>query len=172
MIRLLMRAQVVDAVDVVGMGMGVDQRVDRADAGVEALLAQVGAGVDQDALALGTRSGSSSAAACCAGRGERQTAQSQPICGTPEEVPQPSTSRAWAATLGNRRWKLAVVAASISATRQAPHLGQHLGDMRRVGGLVGPATQRHRCEVGRVGFQEQRGPRACRARSRAARRTS
>ena len=42
-------AQIVDAVDMVGMGMRVDHAVDAIDVGREQLRAQVGAGVDQDA---------------------------------------------------------------------------------------------------------------------------
>src|SRR5690606_19612355 len=42
-------AEVVDAVDMVGMGMGVDDAVEGADIGVEKLGAEVGGGVDQDA---------------------------------------------------------------------------------------------------------------------------
>ena len=40
--------QIVDAVAMVGMVVGPDHRLDVADLGVEQLLAQVRAGVDQD----------------------------------------------------------------------------------------------------------------------------
>ena len=45
------RAKLVDAVAMVGMVVGDDQRVDVADVGVEQLLAKVGPAVDQQALA-------------------------------------------------------------------------------------------------------------------------
>ena len=43
------RAQIVDAVGVVGMLMGVEHAVEPVDVGIEQLLAQIGRGVDQDA---------------------------------------------------------------------------------------------------------------------------
>jgi len=43
------RAQVVDAVQVVGVGVGQDHRVDHVDAFAQELLAQVGRRVDQHA---------------------------------------------------------------------------------------------------------------------------
>jgi hypothetical protein len=48
MITLLIERRSSMPWNVVGVGVGVEQRVDGADAGVQALLAQVGAGVDED----------------------------------------------------------------------------------------------------------------------------
>ena len=42
------QAQIVDAVHVIGMVVGVEHAIDPTDAGVEQLLAEVGRGVDQD----------------------------------------------------------------------------------------------------------------------------
>ena len=42
-------AQIVDAVGVVGMLVGVEDRVEPVDLGIEQLLAQIGRGIDQDA---------------------------------------------------------------------------------------------------------------------------
>ena len=94
-------AQVVDAVGVVGMLMGIEHAVDPVDAGVEELLAQVRRGVDEDAG--GALSLPPVAVSSCAVRSTRieqrrrrffgvfrvATAPAEPGRGTPPEKPQP-----------------------------------------------------------------------------------
>ena len=88
------------------------------------------------------------------GSGERQTAQSQPICGTPEEVPQPSTVTRMEAGLGEQAMEVGGGGGLDLGHRKAPDLGQHLATWAvKAGSLVRP--RRDRREIGRVGFQQQ-----------------
>src|SRR3954447_785984 len=117
-------AQVVDAVDVVGVGVGVEERVDGADAGVQALLPQVGAGVDQDAPAL--RLDQDRAAAALVARVGRAADGAGAADlrhagrGAAAEDRDSHAAARLPAALVNRRKKLSVVARSISAT-VSPH---------------------------------------------------
>ena len=90
------RAQVIDAVGMVGMLVGVEHAVEPIDLGIEHLLAQIGRGVDQNARDRLT-------AACGVGRSTRsevrrrrffgffgsQSPQPRAGRGTPPEEPQP-----------------------------------------------------------------------------------
>ena len=88
-------AQVIDAVRVVGVLVRVEHRVDAIDLGVEQLLAQVAAGIDDDAGRLGLpgrcglRSAASSGGGGCFGLAGSQTPQPPPMRGTPPDDPQP-----------------------------------------------------------------------------------
>ncbi len=116
-------AHIVDAIDVIGMGVGVEQRVDPLDTRRQALHAQIGRRidqqpgrplVDQDRTALapiarlgGRADGTAAADHRDAGRGaaaEHGHAHAAALAG---------------AALANRRKKLSVVARAISATGSA-----------------------------------------------------
>ena len=95
-------AEVVHAEDVVGVAVGVEDGVEAVDAGGNGLGVEVGAGVDDDVVALpGDEDGGAGAAVVrrrrgYAGRGRDgggQTAQSHPSVGTPIEVPLPRKVR-------------------------------------------------------------------------------
>ena len=107
-------AEIVDAVDMVSVGVGVEQCVDLADAGIQALLAQVGAGVDQDALTpCLDEDGAAAATVARVGR-----AADGAVAADLRHARGGAAAQhryAHAAALANRRWKLAVVARSISA---------------------------------------------------------
>ena len=102
-------AEVVEAQDVIGVRVGVEDGIDVADAVARRLLAEIGAGVDEDAVRtrwflLGLPfDGDGGAEALVARRSlEVQTRQVQPRVGTPMEVPVPR-KRMLALTRGRRR---------------------------------------------------------------------
>ena len=80
---------VVDAEDVIGVAVREEDRVDAADVVAQRLRAQVGPGVDQDARRRASRRRWTAAAACRADRSSGRSSQSQPIIGTPCDVPVP-----------------------------------------------------------------------------------
>ena len=90
-------AQVVEAHDVVGVAVGVEDGVDAADIFAEGLGVEVGAGVDEDGVVVvGEADGGAGAPVARISVGdmaEVQTAQSQPSVGTPMEVPLPRKVR-------------------------------------------------------------------------------
>ena len=89
-------AEVVEAQDVVGVGVGVEDGVDVANFFAEGLGAEVGAGVDEDGavrIGGGWRGGSDGRAGLLGSVTEVQTGQSQPSVGTPMEVPLPRKVR-------------------------------------------------------------------------------
>ena len=107
-------AEIVDAVDMVSVGVGVEQCVDLADAGVQALPAQVRAGIDQDALTpCLDEDGTAAATVARVGR-----AADGAVAADLRHARGGAAAQhryAHAAALANSRWKLAVVARSISA---------------------------------------------------------
>ena len=130
--------QVVDAVQVVGMRVGVDDAVEEADAGREELRAQVGRGVDQhagDAVAGVRSTRSEQRLRRLRGFAGSQSPQSPPMRGTPADEPQPRTvarSRgAHAAALANRRSKFAEVRRGELGRVQPEMPGDDRGRCRR-----------------------------------------
>ena len=119
-------AQVVDAVQVVGVGVGVGDAVEEADAGGEELRAQVGGGVDQ-------RAGGAAGPVLRSTRSEQrlrrlrgfagsQSPQSPPMRGTPAEEPQPRmVARRRASCRGSGE------APASAEARSALPLGRRLG---------------------------------------------
>ena len=115
--------QIVDAVGVVGVFMGVEHRLDPIDLGLKHLFAQVAAGIDQDArwrvAALAQPSSKREhLQRRLRGSSGSQSPQTLPMRGTPPDDPQPSMVAMilWAAGMGqaspvlaNSRAKLAVV---------------------------------------------------------------
>ena len=61
------RTQIVDAVGVVGMLVGIEHGIEPIDLGVQKLLAQVGRGVDQDARDAAARRAARPARTCAGG---------------------------------------------------------------------------------------------------------
>ena len=76
----------------IGVFVGVEHGVHPAQTSAEHLEPQLRRGIDQDDVATGLEQ-RTGAAAPITGSSERQTAQSQPICGTPKEVPVPRKVR-------------------------------------------------------------------------------
>ena len=88
-------AEVVHAEDVVGVAVGVEDGVDAADVFADGLGVEVGAGVDQDGVAVvvDEERGAGAAVVEPGWWASVQTAQSQPSVGTPMEVPLPRKVR-------------------------------------------------------------------------------
>ena len=99
-------AEVVQAEDVVGVAVGVEDGVDAADAFAEGLGVEVGAGVDEDdVVVVGDEDGGRVRRLRGSPVGESaevQTAQSQPSVGTPMEVPVPRKVRVASIVLSGR----------------------------------------------------------------------
>ena len=102
LLHLVEAPHLVEAEHVIGVAVGEEDRVDAADVVGQRLRAQVGGGVDQDRAHRARRTAIGGAPTCSSiridgrvrrsrGSVERQTAQSQPIAGTPCEVPVPRT---------------------------------------------------------------------------------
>ena len=87
------RAQVVEAQDVVGVAVGVEDGVDAPDFFAQGLRVEVRAGVDEDGVAVVVDADGGACAAVVRIACEVQTAQSQPSVGTPIEVPVPRKVR-------------------------------------------------------------------------------
>ena len=122
--------------------------------GVEALLAQVRAGVDQDALAL--RLDVDRAAAAPVARVGR--AADGAVAADLRHARGGAAAQdghAHGGDLGEQAVEVGRRGGLDLGHRQAADLGQRLGDVRGVGGLVGPAAHRHGREVGGVGLQQQ-----------------
>src|SRR4051812_46134485 len=102
------------------MGVGVEEGVDGADAGVDALLAEVGAGVDEDALAPGLDQDRAAAALVARVRGAADRAGAADLGhargGAAAEDGDPHAAARRGAAFANRRKKFSVVARSTSAT--------------------------------------------------------
>ena len=103
------RAQVVHAEDVVGVAVGVEDGVDAAEVLADGLGVEVGAGVDEDVVAVVGERGPRDGCGGCADRRwarrrDVQTAQSHPSVGTPMEVPVPRNVRVACMSLSGRCW--------------------------------------------------------------------
>ncbi|MEZ5836851.1 MAG: hypothetical protein R3D03_14125 [Geminicoccaceae bacterium] len=101
--------------DVIGMGMGVDQGGDAGDAGGQALIAQVGACVEQHLFAGGFEEDAAAAAAVARIANGRQRSRIRSADAGTRAASQNGNSHAGRSALLIRRKKLSVVSVS---TRQ------------------------------------------------------
>ena len=160
-------AEIVDAVDMVGMRMRVEHAVELADPGGKRLLAKVRAGIDQH---VGDRRRSEIRCASSEQRRRRffgllgsQTPQSPPIRGTPGDEPQPEHREAIDArssrpqrrgTLENRRKKFSRCQRCDLLTADAAHVRQHVRRVHDERRLVPLSAMRRRREIRRVGLHQ------------------
>ena len=164
-------AQIVDAVDMVRMGMRVDHRIKFADAGGQHLRAKIRPGVDDDARHAAVfgdpldHRRSSRAAVFRIGRiaiapiagdarraGRRAAAQNREA--QPVATDQASSS-AGRGILLNSRKKFSVVISDDFVDAYADRFGQNLGCMGDIGRFVALAAKRDRREIWRIGFDQQ-----------------
>ena len=123
------RPKIVDAVYMVGMGMGVDDGVDARHAGADQLRAEVRPGVDQDARRLRRRRRSARSVPTQRLRRLRgsfgsQAPQSPVIRGTPGDAPQPRMVK-------RRRAMRSIRRAGTLVNRRKKFVGRRLGDFLR-----------------------------------------
>ena len=151
MLPVMYSAQIVDAVGMVGVLMGIKHAIEPVDIGVEQLLAQIGRRVDEHARAPSDRSSTSSEQRRRRLRGSVGSQRpSRAGAGTPPDEPQPriGDGEAHAApprargTFANRRKKLSLVWRAICVQAHPAHFGQHLGGLDDVGRLVALAAIR------------------------------
>ena len=163
-------AEIIDAVRVVGMVVGVEHAVEQADAGVEQLIAAVRRRVDQhvrrplSALALHEQRAAPPPVLRIGGS---QAPQTLPMRGTPPDVPQPrivtfklmrrfaARSRRGRGTFLNRRKKFSLVVRAMSASLTPRKRGKPRGGVGDEGRLVGLAPHRLGREIRRVGLDQQ-----------------
>ena len=146
--------QIVDAVAMIGMVVGPDHRVDVADAGIEQLLAQVGAGVDQDPRPVMLDQDRDPAAAVARLVRDR----SRPSHCRPAARRTTCRSRECAASrrrLGEQPMEIGAGGLGQALDRLAAQLGEEARRVGDEGRLAGLAAMRHRREEGRIGFDQQ-----------------
>ena len=147
--------QIVDAVAMVGMIVGDDDPVDAGDVRRQQLLAQIGAAIDQQALAAAFDQDRRSGCGGCCGSAGSQSPQSLPIRGTPVDVPQPRIADLHAAAFPNSLKKLAVVASASSSSGSPRRSARKAAVSATNAGSQVCAAVRHRREERRVGFDQQ-----------------
>ncbi len=152
--RLLQEAHIVDALGVVGVVVGVEDRAHLPDAGIQALRAQVRRGVDQDrgvALPQGNRDTAAPVLRVVGIAVAPMRPQQRDAAGAAAA----EDGDLHAAALSNSVWKLAVVRAASCVERQAEHVRDIGRGVAHEARLVALAAHRHRREVGRVRLHQQ-----------------
>ena len=84
-------AHIVEPEDVIGVPVRVNDRIQPLDAGPQHLRAEIGRGVDDDVAVRDELIRMEGRSRVSRGSVEWQTSQEQPMVGTPELVPEPST---------------------------------------------------------------------------------
>ena len=157
------RAQIVDAMGLVGVLMGQKHRVDVIDIGVDQLLAQIGRGIDHDpgdAALARSRSASSEQrrrrffglVGIAGAPAQRRTRHAGRGSAAEDGQRQRHAAAFGAGTLLNSRKKFSVVCARNLLQRNAARLRQHFGGLDHVGRLVALAAKLAGREIRRVGF--------------------
>ena len=124
------------------------------DLGGEQLLAQVGAAIDQQALAAAFDQ-DRRAGAAVARLGGIAIAPVIADARNARRRPAAEDAEFHAAAFPNNRKKLAVVASAKCSKRLAAQIGDEGGGVGDEGRLAGLAAVRHRGEEGRIGFDQQ-----------------
>ena len=159
-------AQIVDAVHVIGMGMGVDHRIERADARIHQLRPHVGRGVDQDAGRALLRLALHQQRAATAGVPGVGGVAVAPVPAKPrhtaggaaaedgEAQPAGHAQALYCVSLGEQALEVRFGEGGEVGVIHPERFGPAAGGVRGKGGLVALAAMGRRREVGTVGLHQ------------------